>query len=414
MREEWKFVAFSAAPVLIIDGDRGRNYPKQVDFSTAGFCVFLDAGNVTESGFEFGNVQFIDEAKDEVLRQGKLVRDDVVMTTRGTIGNVAHYSKTIPFDHMRINSGMVIFRCDQTRLLPCFLYHFFRSPYFRGQVNSLRSGVAQPQLPIRDIKRIEIAIPSLDEQSRVAAILSSYDDLIENNRRRIQLLEQAARLIYQEWFVRLRFPGHEHARVVDGVPEGWEKRTLESLADLIMGQSPESRYYNEDGVGLPFHQGVTGFGERFAIHSKFCSFEGRIAQRGDILFSVRAPVGRLNLTDDKIVIGRGLASVRSKKGHQSFLYYQLKNYFFKEDMIGEGAIFASVTRKQLATQLLLTPPNALIEQYESHSKPIDDQIRNLTQQNTGLHQARDLLLPKLMSGDRSMSGLVTIPSVRIW
>ncbi len=192
----------------------------------AGFCVFLNTSNVTVSGFNFDSLQFINETKDDELRKGKLTRGDIVMTTRGTIGNVAHYNENISFDHMRINSGMVIFRCDQSHLSPQFLYHYLRSPSFHGQVNSLRSGVAQPQLPIRDIKRIEMPLPSLNEQARVAELISAYDDLIENNRRRMALLEEAARLLYREWFVRLRFPGHEHTRIANGVPEGWERKPL--------------------------------------------------------------------------------------------------------------------------------------------------------------------------------------------
>ena len=123
MKRRWTFTSFGDAPLEIIDGDRGKNYPQHTDFADEGFCVFLNAGNVSESGFSFSNVQFIEQAKDDKLRKGKLKRDDVVMTTRGTIGNVAHYAQNIPFEHVRINSGMVIFRCDLNRLLPQYLYH---------------------------------------------------------------------------------------------------------------------------------------------------------------------------------------------------------------------------------------------------------------------------------------------------
>jgi len=157
-------------------------------------CLFLSAANVTRRGFDFSECQFITEQKDEVLRKGKLKRDDVVLTTRGTVGNAAHFNASVPYEHMRINSGMVILRCDGGKILPTYLYHFMHSPSFHGQVNSLRSGVAQPQLPIRDMKRIKMPLPPISEQSRIASILSAYDDLIENNRRRIQFLEQAARL----------------------------------------------------------------------------------------------------------------------------------------------------------------------------------------------------------------------------
>lgn len=145
-------------------------------------------------------------------------------------------------------------------------------------------------------------------------------------------LEEAARQLYREWFVRLRFPGYEHTRITNGVPEGWERKDLGDLADITMGQSPESKYYNQDGEGLPFHQGVTDFGNRFVTHRIYSNALNRIAEPGDILCSVRAPVGRLNVTLDKIVIGRGLAALRSKTGHQSILLQQLRTHFFKEDL----------------------------------------------------------------------------------
>ncbi len=389
---------FASAPFDIIDGDRGRNYPKQDDFSYDGHCLFLNANNVTQNGFDFSTCQFITEHKDNALRKGKLQRDDVVLTTRGTIGNTAFFNSSVAHDHMRINSGMVILRCNKNKISPAYLYYFLRSPHFHRQVHSLRSGVAQPQLPIRDMKHIKIPLPILSIQLLVASTLSAYDDLIENNRRRIQLLEQAARLLYKEWFVHLRFPGHDHFKIKDGVPEGWERKPLGEVADITMGQSPKSIYYNEDGNGLPFHQGVTDFGVRFPSHKTYCTVQNRLAEPGDILFSVRAPVGRINITTNKIIIGRGLASIRSNRDQQNFLFYALKNYFFKEDMIGGGSIFAAITKKDLHRVELLQALDRVTEMFMEHIVPIDLQIERLHQSNEKLTQARDLLLPRLMNG----------------
>jgi type I restriction enzyme S subunit len=249
------------------------------------------------------------------------------------------------------------------------------------------------------IRRIVIGFPDRNRQDDVVQTLSAYHDLIENNRRRIQLLEQAARLLYKEWFVRLRFPGHEHVKIKDRVPEGWEKRQLHEMADMTMGQSPDSKYYNEEGNGLPFHQGVTNFGGRFPTHQVYCTLESRIAQPGDILFSVRAPVGRINLTLDRIVIGRGLAAIQSIHGQQSFIFYQLKNRFFKEDMMGGGAIFAAITKKDLHSVEMLQPPTQLIEMFSNHIGDLDRQIETLERACDSLSKARDLLLPRLMNGE---------------
>lgn len=260
-------------------------------------------------------------------------------------------------------------------------------------------GAAQDNLSQEKLLSLKFLTPDLRTQKRIADILSAYDDLIENNRRRIQLIEQSARLLYKEWFVRLRFPGYAHVKIRDGVPEGWKKEKLSDLANITMGQSPASTFYNQNGIGLPFHQGVTNFGDRFPENLTYCSKEFRIAEPGDILFSVRAPVGRINITLNRIVIGRGLAAINSKRKHQSFLFYQLKSHFFKEDMIGGGAIFAAITKKDLFGVELFMPPDTLIGFFENQACPIDSQIESLHKGIILLTKARDILLPRLMNGE---------------
>lgn len=176
----WKKMKLGDSIIEIIDGDRGKNYPKQDEFFDQGHCLFLNANNVTISGFSFNKAQFITEEKDKLLRKGKLKRHDVVMTTRGTVGNIAYYDDTISYNHVRINSGMVIFRIpkDQQELYPGYIYQFLKAPFFTEQVASHSSGSAQPQLPIKHIKRLEIILPPLDEQRRIADLLSKIDAAI--------------------------------------------------------------------------------------------------------------------------------------------------------------------------------------------------------------------------------------------
>ena len=260
-------------------------------------------------------------------------------------------------------------------------------------------GVAQDNLSQSKLLALKFFVPDVREQRRIADILSAYDGLIENNRRRIALLEQAARELYREWFVRLRFPGHESTRLVDGVPEGWERKTLSDVANITMGQSPKSVHYNETGDGLPFHQGVGGFGDRFPEHRVYCTLEARIAAPGDILFSVRAPVGRINISLDKIVIGRGIAAIQSVHDQLSILFYTLKDQFFREDMIGGGTIFAAVTKKELhGVRIIQATPN-VIQMFTDRVRCVDSQIEKLHLMAEQLMRARDLLLPRLMSGE---------------
>lgn len=334
------------------------------------------------------------ELEKMLVSDGDLLfaRQSLVLAGAGKCSIVSIVEEPTTFE-----SHIIRVRLNKMLADPSFYYYYFRSPKCR--IRSIVTQGVQAGIRASDLAKLIVHHPPLDTQKRIADTLSAYDDLIENNRRRIQLLEQAARLLYKEWFVNLRFPGHEHVKIEDGVPEGWEKKTIGELVEVTMGQSPESKYYNETGEGLPFHQGVADFGDRFVTHRIHTIAKNRIANAGDILCSVRAPVGRLNITLDKIVIGRGLAALRSRSDNQSFLLYQLRTHFFKEDLIGSGAIFASVTKTEFKNQKMLTPPKKLIQAFEDVSIPIDDQLRVLFLQNEKLKATRDLLLPRLMNGE---------------
>lgn len=334
---------------------------------------------------------------EEIINKfGAPTEGDILLSSVGTLG--------IPYlvragEEFYFKDGNLTWFRDFRSINSVFLFYWLQSPLGRAQLGKSTIGTSQSAYTISLLKQMEIDLPPIPIQEGIASILSSYDDLIENNRRRMALLEESARLLFQEWFVRLRFPGHEHTRIIDGVPEGWEYCKLSELTEITMGQSPKSKFYNTNDEGLPFHQGVADFGERFVFNRVYCSVQNRLAEGNDILCSVRAPVGRLNITLDRIVIGRGLAALRSKLQCQSLLFQQLKTHFFKEDMIGSGSIFASVTKKELENQKILCPTEKLIKVYENSVQPIDEQLRNLFLQNQKLRQARDLLLPRLMSGE---------------
>jgi type I restriction enzyme S subunit len=151
---------------------------------------------------------------------------------------------------------------------------------------------------------------------------------------------------------------------VKGIPASWLVKKFGEIANFTMGQSPKSEFYNESGDGLPFHQGVGTYGDRFPQKVTYCSVNGRKARQGDILFSVRAPVGRLNIADSEMIIGRGLAAIRHKVGHNSYLFYLLKVTFANEDIIGNGAIFNSVGKDELAKFQILQPDEPLARSFK--------------------------------------------------
>ena len=263
----------------------------------------------------------------------------------------------------------------------------------------ISQGATQDNLSLEKLATIKFPAPPLEIQKRVADILSTYDALIENNEKQINLLEEAATRLYKKWFINLQFPNNETAEIVDGVPKGWKNHKLIDFAEIIMGQSPKSEFYNSKQQGLPFHQGVTNYGYRFVTDITYSTNYTRIGLADSILFSVRAPVGRLNITKNKIVIGRGLAAINHKNGLQSFLFYLLKNRFYKDDLIGNGAIYASITKDTLYNQEFLLPDINLANQFNSIAQDMDQRIANADRQINLLKQTRDYLLPRLVNGE---------------
>ena len=288
---------------------------------------------------------------------------------------------------------------DESKCYPKFIYYQLRSEHIGRWLEKVSIGATMPSLNTGLLSGIEMVLPPIEIQKQIAGILSAYDDLIENDQKQIKLLEEAAQRLYKEWFVDLRFPGHENTKIVDGVPEEWNEKTLSQVADVIMGQSPKSEFYNSEKKGLPFHQGVGSYGVRFVMDDIYSTSYTRIAEPNSILFSVRAPVGRLNITKNKVVIGRGLAAINQTDGCQSYLYYLLKNKFFKDNIVGNGSIFASVSKDELLNQKFLIPERNLMMQFEKIVSQMDKQIENLDSKNKKLIEARDRLLPKLMSGE---------------
>ena len=325
-----------------------------------------------------------------------------VVCIGATIGKTCMTERPV-LTNQQINSIVV----DESRHSPDYVYYLMLT--MRDRLRAVASGAATPIINKSVFGSLEVNIPDRKVQTHIGDYLKAFDDLIENNRRRIETLEEMARLLYREWFVHLRYPGHEDVELVDSdlgpIPEGWGQARLSEVCLLVMGQSPKSEYYNDIGEGLPFHQGVSDFGNRYPTHTKWTTVDNRVAESGDILFSVRAPVGRINVAPDRLVLGRGLSAIRALDGNQNFLLAQLKEEFAVEDSIGGGTIFNAVTKKDMESIMLLRPTNSVVEEFEAVVAPMADLVANLSQQNIALREVRDLLLPRLVSGELDVSEL---------
>jgi len=286
---------------------------------------------------------------------------------------------------------------------------FIQSAIQSADIGAWITGAAQPKLSQANLRQIPVLLPSHADQLTIASILDALDDLIENSRRRVEVLEEMARAIYREWFVHFRFPGHEIATFVGSplgpIPDGWMTVPLSEIAKITMGQSPKSKFYNANGIGTPFHQGVTDFGSHFPTHRKYCTVHGRMAMDGDVLVSVRAPVGRLNRADAPIGIGRGLAAIRAMDSRQNLLFAQLKEVFAEEDSMGGGTVFKAIGKAELASVPVRTFPRELAARADDVFTSHFGMIESLTFANRQLTAVRDLLLPRLVTGQIDVSSL---------
>lgn len=369
----------------IIDGDRGKNYPKQDEFYPQGYCLFLNTGNVTKEGLIFEENQFIMKEKDEALRNGKLKRGDIVYTTRGTVGNAGYYNSSVPYENVRINSGMVILRSNGENVDARFLYQILKSEYYRPYFKQYCTGSAQPQLPIKNFSQIYLNVPDIKTQHRIADILSVYDNLIENNQKQIKLLEEAAQRLYKEWFVDLRFPGHENTKIVDGVPEGWRRGLLKELISVNYGK--DHKKAPDDG-NIP----VYGSGGLMRKCNKSL-FSGEA-----VLIPRKGSLNNIMYVDETFWTVDTMFYATMKQPHTAvFVYFFVKAFDMYSMNI--GAAVPSMTTKILDAMDVVIPDKETLEKFDKLTKTYFNKIKTLQGQNERLKIARDLLLAKLMSGE---------------
>jgi type I restriction enzyme S subunit len=433
MVDEWRVLSLAEAPLEIIDGDRGVNYPKQEEFFIVGHCLFLNAGNVSANGFNFSNCAFITALKDAALRKGKLVRNDVVLTTRGTIGNSAFFDSSVPFDHIRINSGMVILRPQPEYLHPRYLYLFVRSPLFHSQVAALRTGSAQPQLPIRDINRIEIPVPPHEEQRAIAHVLGTLDDKIELNRRMNETLEAMARAIFKSWFVDFDpvrakmegrdlglpkeiadlFPDRFQDSELGEIPKGWKVARLREIAEIVDCLHSKKPAKRDAGSLLlqVYNVGTNGqldLSNPFYISQQDYEIWTRRIEitTGDLVITKTGRVGAVAQIPPGVRagLGRNMVGIRARLTHAQprFLRdYLLSNAMRREIelMTNVGTILSSLHVKTIELLRLVLPPKPVIEAYDELIKPLHCRKEANVAECLTLADLRDTLLPKLISGE---------------
>lgn len=274
-----------------------------------------------------------------------------------------------------------------------YLYYVLADDEFFKYSMATSKGTKMPRGDKTSIMNYPVNLPPLPTQQKIAVILSSLDDKIELNNKINTNLEQQAQALFKNWFVDFEPFGGK-------MPEGWKVGKLSEIAEITMGQSPDGKSYNEDGIGTVFYQGRAEFGTRFPTRRLFTTEPKRIAKKFDTLMSVRAPVGDTNIANEGCCIGHGLAAIHSKDGHQSFVHYTVLSLRPQLGIFnGEGTVFGCINRDALNNMKVVIPAKDDLDKFEKIVASLDADIYNRSEENSRLKIIRDTLLPKLMNGE---------------
>jgi type I restriction enzyme S subunit len=378
-------------------------------FDSEGPYVLLTPGSFNEAGGyrDQGDKTKLytgDVPEGYVLDQGDLL---VAMTeqTTGLLGSSAWIPEGGRLLHNQ-RLGRIV-DLDERRLNKRFLYYLFNTKEVRDQISATATGGKVRHTAPERIAQVVFRVPPLDTQRSIAAALSAYDDLIENNRRRMALLEEAARQLYREWFVRLRFPGHEHTRITNGVPEGWEKATALSAMEVLSGGTPRTTVPDYWDGEIPFYTPRDAADTAYALQTERAISElglkncnSRLYELNTVFISARGTVGKLNLASRRMAMSQSCYALIGK-GHvsQLFLFCALKEAIehFKQHAV--GAVFDAIVVDTFKLIPFMVPEQKRVRLFEEAVAPTFRQVANLMEQNQKLRAARDLLLPRLMSGE---------------
>ena len=374
---------------------------------------YLDTGSLTKNKIE--GFQHLNTKLDKIpSRAQRKVRINTILysTVRP---NQEHFGIIErEFDNIVASTGFTTIDITDKTVIPKFIYYLLTQKNITEYLHTigLNSVSSYPSISPDDIGNLKFKIPDLPTQKSIAKVLSDLDAKIELNNKINRELEVMAKTLYDYWFVQFDFPDEEgkpykssggkmvyHAELKREIPEGWGVKKLSQIANITMGQSPSGSSYNDDGIGEIFFQGSTDFGWRYPTIRQYTTEPSRMAKSGDILLSVRAPVGTLNIADNDCCIGRGLAALNSKSGYDSYLYYVME--YFKQifdHRNNSGTTFGSITRDDLHSLKLIYPKDNLLKKYNQTVLKYNKMILNNHKQNQHLTALRDWLLPMLMNG----------------
>lgn len=375
-----------------------------VDYDT-GFKM-IRTTNVKGGFIDLTDVRYVTEdVFQKWTRRSKPQYGDVILTREAPVGEVGRY--TSDDDKVFLGQRLFHYRPDPALLDWNYLAYVLQSRTVQGRLKGLGFGATVEHIRVGDAEDFLIPCPPIGIQQKIGGVLSAYDDLIENNRRRIQLLEQVVGLLYKEWFAHLRFPGHEHVKIKNGVPEGWEKKTAFDVMDVLSGGTPKTDVSDYWGGKIPFFTPKDATDSAYVFATEKTLTETGLKNCNSVLYpkdtvfiTARGTVGNINLTAVPMAMNQSCYALVAKPPlNQIFLHLALKESVEQFRSRAVGAVFDAIIRDTFKLIPFVVPEENLVRLFTDYAEPVLGQLHALMNQTRKLAQARDLLLPRLMSGE---------------
>ena len=379
--------------------------------------IAINTSDVENGVMGNGTLTFVDELKGQFKKT--IVKDDILFSEiRPANRRFAKVTTKNTKDYVVSTKLMVLRKYNEDVDLEYFYYCLTNQPFLDILQRRAENRIGSfPQITFDLLSEYAFPIPPISEQKRISSVISTLDKKIALNRQINQNLEAMAKRLYDYWFVQFDFPNEEgkpykssggkmvwNEKLRREIPKGWDNGILIDIANITMGQSPDGSSYNEVGEGMLFYQGSTDFGMRFPSVRQYTTAPSRFAKKGDILMSVRAPVGSINIANNDCCIGRGLSAINSKLGSMTHLYYILNDLRTTFDQRNAaGTTFGSITKEDLYSLPIIIPSHEVIRAFDKICSPMFDRQMILGKEIDILTKQRDNLLPLLMNGQISVN-----------
>ena len=380
----------------IQDGNHGDSHPKSSDFVKSGI-PFVMARDLKKGTVDLENCAYITKEQADSLRIGFAKTGDILLSHKGTVGLVA----IVPLcdEYMMLTPQVTYYRIPQdSSLMSSYLYQFLLSHEYQSRFKNLAFQSTRSYLGITAQKELSINLPPLPEQQKIAKILSTWDKAISTTERLIDNSTQQKKALMQQLLTGKKRLLDESGKRFEGK---WKEVKLLEVAQITMGSSPKSEAYNEVGEGLPLLQGNADIKSRKSVPRIYTSQITKECHVDDILFSVRAPVGTVAISNHHACIGRGIAAIKAKKNHsQDYLYQWLLSFETKWERYSQGSTFEAVNSNDIKSLNLSVPSYEEQQKIATVLTNADKEIEFLEQQLADLQQEKKALMQVLLTGKK--------------